>query len=50
MANYDAYYMRYRRGADTHNRASKKRIAFQGEFMQDHLEVMPFLPGDKFSF
>lgn len=60
MANYDAYYMRYRGVADMHNRANKKRIAFQKDFMQEHPVVMPFLPGahhlepfkfwDKFSF
>ncbi len=60
MANYDAYYMRYRGVADMHNRYNKKRIAFQKDFVQEHPEVMPFLPGahhlkpfnfwDKYSF
>ncbi|MCG8634040.1 MAG: hypothetical protein MI863_09440 [Desulfobacterales bacterium] len=60
MANYDAYYMRYRGVADMHNRFNKKRIAFQKSFVKEHPEVMPFLPGahhlepfkfwDKFSF
>lgn len=60
MANYDAYYMRYRGIADRHNRSNKKRIQFQNEFVEKNPEVKPFLPGshhlepfkfwDKFSF
>jgi len=60
MANYDAYYMRYRAVADMHNRVNKKRIGFQKEFIQKNPVVKPFLPGahqlgafkfwDKFSF
>ena len=60
MRSYDIYYMRYRRAADSHNRFNKKRIAFQGAFIEEHPEVNPFLPGahhlgpfkfwDKFSF
>lgn len=60
MRNYDAYYMRYRRAADSHNKFNKKRIAFQTTFVEEHPEVNPFLPGahqlgpfkfwDKFSF
>lgn len=60
MANYDAYYMRYRGVADVHNRYNKKRIDFQKEFIQQNPVVKPFLPGehqlgafkfwDKFSF
>lgn len=60
MKSYDAYYMRYRRAADSHNRFNRKRIAFQNEFIEKFPEVKPFLPGshhlepfkfwDKFSF
>jgi len=60
MKSYDVYYLRYRRAADSHNRFNKKRIAFQMDFMEEHPEVKPFLPGahqqepfkfwDKFSF
>lgn len=60
MANYDAYYLRYRGVADRHNRYNRKRIRFQNDFVQKHPEVKPFLPGshhmapfkfwDKFSF
>jgi len=60
MANYDAYYMRYRGIADMHNRSNKKRVKFQQEFIQKNPEIKPFLPGshhlepfkfwDKFSF
>ena len=60
MANYDAYYMRYRGVADVHNRSNKRRIDFQREFIQLNPVVKPFLPGahqlgafkfwDKFSF
>jgi len=60
MANYDAYYLRYRAVADRHNRVNKKRIGFQKGFIQKNPVVKPFLPGahqlgvfkfwDKFSF
>lgn len=60
MANYDAYYMRYRTVADNHNRTNRKRIGFQKGFIQKNPLVKPFLPGahqlgafkfwDKFSF
>ncbi len=60
MKNYDAYYLRYRSAADSHNRFNKKRISFQVQFIEEHPEVKPFLPGshhlkpfrfwDKFSF
>lgn len=60
MKNYDVYYLRYRRTADTLNRVNRERIRFQNEFVQDYPEVAPFLPGshhlepfrfwDKFSF
>lgn len=60
MRNYDAYYMRYRRAADSHNQLNKKRIVFQTNYIEEHPEVKPFLPGvhqlgpfkfwDKFSF
>ena len=60
MANYEAYYMRYRGVADVHNRYNKKRIDFQKQFIQQNPVVKPFLPGehqlgafkfwDKFSF
>ena len=46
MANYDAYYMRYRGVADAHNRFNKKRIGFQKEFIQNNPIVKPFLPGE----
>ncbi len=60
MMTYDAYYMRYRRAADSFNRFNRKRIAFQNQFVESHPEVKPFLPGshhhepfkfwDKFQF
>jgi len=60
MANYDAYYQRYRKAADNYNRSNKKRIEFQKAFVETHTEVGFFLPGthqpagfrfwDKFSF
>ena len=60
IKNYDAYYMLYRRAADSHNRFSRKRVDFQHQFVQEYPEVKPFLPGphhlepfqfwDKFSF
>ncbi|MCP3943997.1 MAG: hypothetical protein GY710_21305 [Desulfobacteraceae bacterium] len=60
MANYDAYYMRYRGVADMHNLFNKKRLDFQKGFIQNNPIVKPFLPGehqlgdfkfwDKFSF
>ena len=60
MANYDAYYLRYRSVADVHNRVNKKRVEFQNKFIQEHPKVKPFVPGahhiepfkfwDKFSF
>jgi len=46
MANYDAYYMRYRGVADVQNRYNKKRIDFQKEFIQQNPVVKPFLPGE----
>lgn len=58
--SYNVYYMRYRRAADAHNRFNRKRITFQKNFMKEHPEVKPFLPGshhhepfkfwDKFQF
>lgn len=60
MANYDAYYLRYRGIADSHNRYNRKRIDFQDQYVAAHPEVKPFLPGshhlapfkfwDRFSF
>ncbi|MBA3013296.1 MAG: hypothetical protein KJ658_07525 [Proteobacteria bacterium] len=60
MANYDAYYLRYRSVADAHNRVNKKRVEFQNQFIQAHPKVKPFVPGahhiepfkfwDKFAF
>lgn len=60
MKNYEVYYLRYRRAADSHNRFIKKRIAFQSAFVEEHPEIKPFLPGahqqgnfkfwDKFQF
>ncbi len=60
LSNYDAYYLRYRSAADSHNRFNRKRINFQAEFVEKHPKVKPFLPGthqfepfkfwDKFSF
>jgi hypothetical protein len=60
MKNYDVYYLRYRRAAELYNRSNRKRIAFQKQFVEEHPEVSPFIPGshhfepfkfwDKFSF
>lgn len=60
LANYNAYYLRYRGIADRYNRISKKRIKCHENFIALHPEVKPFLPGshhlspfkfwDKFSF
>lgn len=60
LANYDAWYLRYRGVADLLNQANRKRVAYQNEFITAHPEVSPFLPGthqlkpfkfwDKFSF
>ncbi|MCK5349646.1 MAG: hypothetical protein KAJ25_09670, partial [Desulfobacula sp.] len=36
MKNYDAYYMRYRVAADSHNRFNKKRIGFQTVFVEKY--------------
>ena len=44
-ANYDAYYLRYRGVADRHNGINRQRIEFQNQFVQQHPEVKPFLPG-----
>ena len=41
MANYDAYYLRYRSVADAHNRVNKKRVEFQNKFIQEHPKVKP---------
>ncbi len=60
LKNYEAYYMLYRRAADSHNQFNRKRIMFQKEFIEAYPEVKSFLPGahhmepfkfwDKFSF
>jgi hypothetical protein len=59
QANYEAYYMRYRRSADRYNRTNRELIRFQDRFIEKNPGVKPFLPGshnlqfkfwDKFSF
>lgn len=45
MKNYDVYYLRWRRAADSHNRVNKKQIAFLTSFLEAHPEVSSFLPG-----
>ncbi len=45
LQNYDQYYLKYRRAVDGHNKFNVKRIDFQNQFIKDHPEVKPYLPG-----
>jgi len=47
LQNYDEYYLKYRRAVDSHNRFNVKRINFQNEFLKNHPEVRPYLPGKR---
>lgn len=47
LNNYDAYYMRYRRAVDTHNRFNIRRIDFQNSFLKKYSDVKPYLPGKR---
>ena len=44
-ANYNAYYLRYRGVAERHSAINRDRIEFQSQFVVQHPEVRPFLPG-----
>jgi len=45
LQNYDQYYLKYRSAVDSHNRFNVKRINFQNQFLKDHPDVKPYLPG-----
>ncbi len=45
LQNYDQYYLKYRRAVDSHNIFNVKRINFQNQFLKEHPEVKPYLPG-----
>lgn len=45
LENYDQYYIKYRKAVDSHNRFNVKRINFQNQFLKDHPNMQPYLPG-----
>lgn len=45
LANYDAWYLRYRGVADRLNQANRKRVQYQNAFVAANPAVSPFLPG-----
>ncbi|MFO7751361.1 MAG: hypothetical protein R6V54_14840 [Desulfobacteraceae bacterium] len=47
IKNYDAYYMRYRRAVDRHNRVGVKRIEFQNRFLEKNPRLRPYLPSSR---
>jgi len=47
IKNYDAYYMKYRRAVDRHNRVGVKRIEFQNRFLKKNPRLTPYLPSTR---
>jgi len=47
LRNYDAYYLRYRRAVDSHNRFNVKRIEFQNDFIKKYPEIKAYLPAER---
>jgi hypothetical protein len=47
LENYDAYYLRYRRAVDMHNKFNVRRIEFQNAFLKKYPDVKPYLPGER---
>ncbi len=44
LKNYDEYYLRYRRAADSYNRLNVARMTFQNTFVHKDQKVKPYLP------
>ncbi|WP_035240003.1 hypothetical protein [Desulfobacter vibrioformis] len=47
LKNYDAYYLRYRRAADSLSRFNIKRIEFQDDFIKRYPEIKKYLPAQR---